>query len=334
MLEDRLNDVIKVQSEIASTGLNLLEVMEVVTRRAQELVGATGAVVELVEDDEMVYRAVSGLAAGSLGLRLQRAGSLSGLCVENSELLICADSETDTRVDVEACRRLGLRSMIVVPLPYGGQTIGVLKVMAPDTDAFHPVDGSILQLMAGLIGASVVHARVHESVNAKAEEFAYLATHDHMTDLPNRALAFDRMRFLQARRRRLGGEYGLVMVDIDGFKRINDTYGHDVGDSVIKGAARRLTAAVREVDLPARLGGDEFVVVVHPPVDPDSLETVKERVNAALSERAVFDGHTIDMSASVGGVVTHDELLEPDAVLRAADLAMYDTKRARRQEAG
>lgn len=110
-----LLEIIRTQTEIAKAGMDLGNVMALVAERTQQLTNAVGAVVELAEGDDMVYRAASGSAASQLGLRIGREGSLSGLCVRERKILVCDDSETDERVDREACRKVGLRSMIVVP---------------------------------------------------------------------------------------------------------------------------------------------------------------------------------------------------------------------------
>src|SRR5262245_60184328 len=104
--------VIRTQTEIAKLGLDLSGVLALVADRARGITGAAGAVVEIAEGDEMVYRAASGSAAGLLGLRLRRSTSLSGLCVAAAVPLHCDDAEVDPRVDRDACHRVGLRSMV------------------------------------------------------------------------------------------------------------------------------------------------------------------------------------------------------------------------------
>ena len=115
-MDARLLEVIRMQTEIAKLGMDLGGVMALVAERAQRLTGAFGAAVELAEEDDMVYRAASGAAELHLGMRLKRSSSLSGRCIHEEIALQCDDSDTDPRVDREACRLIGLRSMIVVPL--------------------------------------------------------------------------------------------------------------------------------------------------------------------------------------------------------------------------
>jgi diguanylate cyclase len=112
---DRLMAIIKTQSEIAGSELDSAQVMELVARRAQEITSATAAVIEIPEGEEMVYTVTTGEATPYLGTRLGATTSLSGLSLTRNEVLYCADTETDARVDREACKRVNARSMICVP---------------------------------------------------------------------------------------------------------------------------------------------------------------------------------------------------------------------------
>jgi EAL domain-containing protein (putative c-di-GMP-specific phosphodiesterase class I) len=161
-----LSRIVAVQGEIVQAGLDPHRVVDVVTRRAQELTHSTGAVVELLDGDDLVYWSASGTVTPQLGMRVSADRSLSGLCIRTGRVLVCTDSENDPRVDIEACRRVGLRSMLVAPLPYGDTIIGVLKVVAPYTDAYKAEDVRTLELLNTLIGATLSHAAHHASVEA------------------------------------------------------------------------------------------------------------------------------------------------------------------------
>ncbi len=154
----RLRAVIEMQNEIAVTRLDAEAVMATVVRGAAGLTGADAAVVELVEDEDMVYRAVHGLGLEHLGLRLRKATSLSGLCVTLDQALCCDDAERDPRVDAAACRRIGVRSMICVPLRHERRAVGVLKVCSGDRGHFGPGDVELLDLLSGVIAAHLAHA--------------------------------------------------------------------------------------------------------------------------------------------------------------------------------
>ncbi|HET9238652.1 MAG TPA: ATP-binding protein [Oligoflexus sp.] len=167
----RLGAIIATQFDIATAGLSLDKVMRKVASRTETLTGADGAVIELLEGDEMVYRATSGMIAGREGLRLKAGDSLSGLSVRENKILICDDSETDPRVDRNACRTLGVRSMVVFPLCFEEKTVGVLKVMSQHASRFRDRDVETLQLIGGLLSSSMAYASQFEAKQA-AEEVA------------------------------------------------------------------------------------------------------------------------------------------------------------------
>jgi len=153
----RLKEIITTQCQLSEAKLDLEAFLELVVYRLDALTGATGSVVELVDGDDMVYRAGSGVTRAHVGLRLKRNSSISGLCVHTREVLHCVDSETDERVDQEACIRIGVRSMVVAPLFFEGQAIGVLKAMSSSPRAFGGADIQTLQIMAGLTGSAIAH---------------------------------------------------------------------------------------------------------------------------------------------------------------------------------
>ena len=148
---ERLLAIIAIQNEIAAAALDMASVMRVVASRAALLTGAAGSVIELVEGDALVHRAVAGSAANTLGHRLSRERSLSGSCVAQGEPLRSDDTDKDDRVDRETCRRLRAASMICVPLLQDGVAVGVLKVTSPRTSAFTEEDVETLRLLAAIV---------------------------------------------------------------------------------------------------------------------------------------------------------------------------------------
>jgi signal transduction histidine kinase/CheY-like chemotaxis protein/HPt (histidine-containing phosphotransfer) domain-containing protein len=171
----RLEEVVRTQALLAGSQLDLGHFMQLVVDRMQALTGCKGAVVELVEGDEMVYRAASGSIAQHVGVRLKRRGSLSGLCVERHEVLLCRDSESDPRVDREACRRVGVRSMVCAPLFEGGRAVGVLKIMGTETNVFTTEDVALLELMAAALGAALGKQVLFEEKLRQTERLQVLA---------------------------------------------------------------------------------------------------------------------------------------------------------------
>ena len=141
---------------------------------AQRFTGADGASLEIQEGDEMVYEAACGIAKGFVGLRLPFKGSLSGRTVRDALPALCDDTETDERVDREACRRIGIRSMALVPLRYDQRSFGALKVMAASTAAFSPAETQALDILGGFLGAAIGRARATRAMARSGETFQSL----------------------------------------------------------------------------------------------------------------------------------------------------------------
>ncbi|GAB7189612.1 EAL domain-containing protein [Kineococcus sp. NUM-3379] len=159
------------------------------------------------------------------------------------------------------------------------------------------------------------------------EELAHRSTHDALTGLPNRALLLDRARNALGRLARTPGRVGVLLVDLDRFKPVNDTFGHDAGDRLLVEVAQRLRHTVRPEDTVARLGGDEFVVLCEN-LDGDlaGLE-VAGRIAAAFAEPVDLQGHRLAPAASIGVATSTDPAQDADGLLRDADAAMYQAKR-------
>ena len=323
---DRLLSVIRTQTEIAKLGLDLGGVITLVAQRAQEMTHADGAVVELPEGEDMVYSAATGIAEPHLGLRLQRRDSLSGLCMEANEPLYCRDSEVDGRVSREACRLIGLRSMIVVPLRHEDHAVGVLKVLSKRPTAFPYENLELLAMMSELIAAAMYHsARLGEN------ELFQQATHDALTGLPNRALFFERLRLCLAQSKRDGRRCGVLALDMDGLKPINDRLGHRAGDAALRELAGRLRSVARTADTVARLGGDEFGIILSFVDDREAAEHAVQRyANALEGAKVDFEGNLLPLQASIGLALFADDAQELADLLDFADRAMYDNKRLRK----
>jgi diguanylate cyclase (GGDEF)-like protein len=317
--------ILRVQTEIAKLGLDLGGVMAFVAEHAQRLTRASGAVVELSEGEEMVYRSASGICAEQLGLRLKRFGSLSGLCIETGDILSADDTESDPRVDREACRRVGLRSMVVVPLKHGDAAVGVLKVASGETSSFTGRDARVLELMADLIASSMFHAAKYGE-----SELYRKATHDALTGLPNRALFYDRLRQAMALSERSKDLLGVLVIDMDGLKPINDRFGHRAGDAAIAEVARRFKKASRKSDTTARVGGDEFAAILPNVGSREGLIAQTGRLLDSLIRPFRFEGNDLKLGASIGGSLYPEDASEIGALYEAADKQMYETKRRRK----
>ena len=152
------------------------------------------------------------------------------------------------------------------------------------------------------------------------------ASHDPLTGLANRRLFYDRLQQAIHHARRYNCKVGVLFLDLDRFKEINDTYGHHVGDAVLTEVARRLSRSVRESDSIARLGGDEFVVLLDTVGGREDCLAAAINIERTLAEGSSFYGLTVDISASIGQALFPDDGEDEDALIRAADAAMYRIK--------
>jgi len=160
------------------------------------------------------------------------------------------------------------------------------------------------------------------------EQLQQAAVHDALTGLPNRNSLAARLEHAILRVNRSGDRIALLFIDLDRFKKVNDTLGHAAGDEVLRQAGARIRACVREVDTVARLGGDEFVVLLEADVRPDTPGIIGERVRGAFATPFDYKGAEVHCGASVGVSLYPDHARDPAALLASADEAMYRVKNA------
>lgn len=169
---------------------------------------------------------------------------------------------------------------------------------------------------------------------AKEERIQFLAQHDVLTELPNRAMCQQRLAEALVQARVDGEKVAVLFIDLDRFKLINDTLGHHIGDGLLRTVARRLTQSVRTDDTVSRLGGDEFVVILRHIEDREELDTmVNQRLIPAIRQSALVEGNNLTVSCSVGVALYPDDATDQDELMRRADAAMYEAKAAGRDMA-
>jgi diguanylate cyclase (GGDEF)-like protein/PAS domain S-box-containing protein len=159
-----------------------------------------------------------------------------------------------------------------------------------------------------------------------------LASFDSLTGVPNRRLLHDRLQQAVRRAQRNKKEMAVMFIDLDGFKEVNDTLGHDVGDLLLQQVALRLQKCIRLSDSIGRLGGDEFAIILEDTRQPGDAVIVGERILAALASPFVLDGHRVTATASIGIAIYPEDAVEPAELLKNADVAMYRAKQAGRKQ--
>jgi diguanylate cyclase (GGDEF)-like protein/PAS domain S-box-containing protein len=188
------------------------------------------------------------------------------------------------------------------------------------------LDLTDVQLGAGTINIACVRDISERQIYTEALQ--HQAVHDSLTGLPNRVLFSDRVNHALAAAARLGEPMALLVLDLNEFKSVNDTYGHDHGDELLKLITERLVGCLRDGDTVARLGGDEFGVLPLAPTDVGGAATVAWKIQQALDEPLDVNGDSIEVNSSIGISLFPDHGDNIDDLLRRADLAMYDAKRS------
>jgi diguanylate cyclase (GGDEF)-like protein/PAS domain S-box-containing protein len=195
---------------------------------------------------------------------------------------------------------------------------GVVKWVSEKAQAVRDASGAIIAL-EGIVDD--ITDRKHFE-----ERLAVLAQYDVLTGLPNRSLFYDRLRRAIVRARREQTMVGLMFLDLDRFKQINDSLGHAAGDRVLRTIADRLKSFLREIDTIARLGGDEFTVIIEGVSEPLQVSSVAEKIGTALLDPIVLDGRDMLVSASVGITLYPRDAEDIEHLVKNADIAMYHAK--------
>lgn len=215
----------------------------------------------------------------------------------------------------------GLKHTIAAPLVTSTGVVGAIVLSRRTAEPWAPAAGRILAGAASEASAALDRAYSHRAAEARAST-------DALTGLPNRRY-FDEFCGLLARRRRSDDALGVLMIDIDHFKRLNDTFGHATGDIVLRAVAGAVAGAVREDDVPARYGGEEFAVLLRNPTPAIALD-VGERVRTAVAALDFRTIGAIKVSVSVGVAISHTEDQPIADLIEQADKALYSAKRSGR----
>jgi diguanylate cyclase (GGDEF)-like protein len=222
------------------------------------------------------------------------------------------------RIAERAQSVFGLRHTLVTPLTTDGGMIGALLISRRTAGDWPPAAQRLL--VGAAVEASAALSRVYSHRQAEAR-----ASTDGLTGLPNRRY-FDEFCALLSRRRRAEDSVGVLMIDIDKFKGINDTHGHQVGDEVLRAVAAAIVGAVREDDVPARYGGEEFAVLLRNPTLAVAVE-VGERVREAVAALDLDRFGVATVRVSVGAAIADDPEEPITTTIEQADRALFDAKR-------
>ncbi|MGH9205934.1 MAG: diguanylate cyclase domain-containing protein, partial [Acidimicrobiales bacterium] len=238
------------------------------------------------------------------------------------------DARQSDLLSLELVDALHLGSFITLPLLSAEGAIGlvVCSNTYPRQWSEHNLE---LANQLAVEGSMVVdHARLRESERERLEELAHQAFHDSLTGLPNRAQLQERLHQALGEAERRNEHLALLLIDLDEFKEVNDTLGHEVGDQLLQQVGGRLNALLRKADVVCRLGGDEFAVLMTTDVRADGPRVLADRIEEALEEPFTVGNVTMVVQASIGIAVFPDHGGDPVELMRKADSAMYEAKRS------
>jgi diguanylate cyclase (GGDEF)-like protein/PAS domain S-box-containing protein len=276
--------------------------------------------VAVQEDRTLRVLAAVGWETGAL-LPGDPRGSHVAFALDSGGPVILEDSATEDRFDTDRLVSQSVASgLSVVVGGAGEEPFGALSLHSAKRRAFSTDDIAFLSSVANVLTAAIRR-------DAAARDLRHQSLHDPLTGLPNRALLLDRLRQGMARARRDGTTLAVLFCDIDDFKYVNDTLGHEAGDRLLSALAPRLASALRTTDTLARFGGDEFVALCEGLTDPAEVVTVADRLLDAASEPIDLGGTEFVPTASIGiALAPSGGDSDPEALLRDADVAMYGAK--------
>lgn len=318
---DQLHFLIETQRLLNAGPSDADRVMTVVLERAMAATDAYGAAVEVADGDALVYRAVIGALEVSEGMRIEREDSLSGLALRMGMPLICRDTATDSRVDNEACRMVGARSMVVSPIVSGGQAVGVLTVVSDQPDHFAQTDSDVVELMAGFVSTAL-------STLSPLEHEAQRALQDPLTGLPNRMILMDRLQQAIYDARRYDRPFGLLVIEPDGIESVSEALGRDATEAVMRAMATGLNTTVRSGDTLARTDDDQFVILCINAERAVVEERIRSRVDsvlASVSKEIGLDG--VELLGHLGVVWSAGNDASAESLLTTASTAAYRAQR-------
>ncbi|WP_162823744.1 sensor domain-containing diguanylate cyclase [Lysobacter sp. TY2-98] len=342
----RLRGLVATLASVAEHPGGAQSFVEYALDKVVEITRATGGVVLLDNGDAGLTVASARGQMTRLDVDAFNGGqTLARACLEEGTSLRSDATAGDERIRGDARRRHHLHALIAAPLRYGDTAQGVLEICSSVTHAFDDIDAQAIALIGNAMGGALgrqlaleenarLLRRLHDALldtQATAQMYQDAASLDALTSLPNRATFEAQLEAVCAAHDGQPHRFGVLFIDLDDFKDINDSYGHATGDAVLRTTAGVLRDTLRDTDVVARLGGDEFVVLLSSLRDADrDVRSVAAAVEDELARPRVVNGVRLRIKCSVGWVI-HDGESHASQVLHTADERMYEQKRARRQ---
>jgi diguanylate cyclase (GGDEF)-like protein len=325
-----LTKVLIESASILGTDFSVPIILDHLVKRIVDILPVTGVGVMLMgADQELHFVAASNDVV--LSIETLQNELIEGPCLDayrTGEPVSMPDLGIDTQFPKFSPRALdaGLSAVFTFPLRLGGKRLGALDLYRDTPGDLTDHDLMTAQILADVAAGYLVNALSRQDAAVTAAQLRHQNLHDSLTGLPNRTLLSELLDRAVDRARRSHHFAAVLFIDLDGFKIINDLYGHHVGDELLVAVADRLSGLLRPGDTLSRLGGDEFVALCEDMDEAASAELIARRITTALSEPFVLPSLTVTVSGSVGIAFSGPGQDIPAIMLRNADFAMYQAK--------
>ncbi len=316
----RLQSALYQISEAAHAADGLLGLYRHIHKIVGELLPAENFSVALYDSasDTLSYPYIVDERVQALDAHPLRAGTPIAEVLRTGEALLLTREGSGDEADTTSAAGGG---WLGVPLVSQTGVMGALVVQAyTGSVRYTQDDKDLLQFVSIQVAAAIERKQTETRLH-------HMARHDPLTDLPNRTLFHDRFDMALKRARRYKERLALLYLDLDGFKEVNDTFGHEFGDRLLCDVARRLGQCVRESDTIGRVGGDEFSVLLAKIHEPRCADIMIEKIRTAIEAPFELDGHTLAVSVSVGAAIYPEHGGDQEKLFRHADASMYAAKR-------
>ncbi|HEX8002430.1 MAG TPA: EAL domain-containing protein [Mycobacteriales bacterium] len=334
--ERQLSEVLSEFARTMVTDFPIQGILDRLVERIVDVLPITAAGVTLISPGKSPHYVA---ASNDAALQFEKLQSESGRgpCVvayQTGEAVSVPDLGADRHFPEfsAAAAGAGVAAVFTFPLRHDDGRLGALDLYRDTPGPLDPQDMAAAQTLADVAAAYLLNAQARQDARDAADRLRASTLHDPLTGLPNRVLLQQRLAHAADRARRSHSDAAVLFADLDGFKRVNDTYGHTIGDGLLVAVAARLSGLLRPGDTLARVSGDEFVILCEDLQAATDIEDLANRIDSAFGTPFVVDDHgathlEISITASVGMAFSgHAEDITRDLV-RDADIAMYQAKR-------
>ncbi len=315
--------------------LDLDDLLEAILSRAGALLGTEHGWIYLVNNDKsrVVVRAGVGACKQTIGFAMKPGEGLAGKVWLSGQPMIVHDYYNWQGRSINFIST-AIHSTLAVPLKSGQETIGIIGLgFVQNNRQLNDEDVTLLNGFAQLASIALENARLFKTAQQELSErtkvqelMRHQAHHDHLTDLPNRILFNQQLNHILSQADKNKEMLAVFFLDLDYFKVVNDTVGHDMGDQLLKGIAQRLSSVLYKEDIIARIGGDEFAIIVNNISARETAAVVAQKIIDSLKSPWILGSHEFHITTSIGIALYPADGQTVEILLKNADMAMYQAK--------